>query len=349
MRRLVAARLLRAGLAAGSTPKDVASRLIVAPQCSRWPPARGCAGAGQTPLRPSAAERGRWQNSDVIAMKLLHTDHEEQARRILTAAQPNPKVLTMVIGKLGEGLRGRALSRGLPQLAWLRAWSREHGLLDVTHCNAFISAYGNGGFDKQALQIREEMREAGLSMNRDTYTALVTTCVNGGQWERALALVGELKQAGLQPDVQLYTATIAVCAKAAQWQHALALLEEMQATGVGPDVRAYTSVINACGQGGQWERAMDMLQELRTAGLSPTVVTYNCLIAACVKSEQWDRALDTLEEMRMQGLQPTEGTTMAFLSNEPTGERWKHVRRRIAQLQVRPCPRVTGAPRQLPA
>jgi len=330
MRRLVAARLLRVGLTAGSTPTDVASRFIVAPQCSRWapwPPARGCAGAGQT------SPQG--QSAGSMAKELLHTDNEEQARRFLTETRPTAKLLTAVIGKLGEELRGRQLTRGLPQLAWLRAWSLERGLLDVTHYNAFITAYGKGGFDKQAMQIPEEMREAGLSLNSHTYVALVAMCVNSAHWERALALMEELKQAGLQPDIHLYTAAIAVCAKATQWQHALVLLEQMRAAGVSPDVRAYTSVINACGQGGQWERAMDVLQELRAAGLSPTVVTYNCMIAACVKSEEWDRAVDTLEEMLVQGLRPTEGTTMALLSKEPRGARWKDVRRWLAQLQVR--------------
>jgi pentatricopeptide repeat domain-containing protein 1 len=64
-----------------------------------------------------------------------------------------------------------------------------------------------------------------------------------------------MKEANVTPNVITYTALINACGKGGQWEEALKLLDAMEEDKVTPDTITYNALINACEQRGQWKQA----------------------------------------------------------------------------------------------
>merc|ERR1712146_544288 len=58
---------------------------------------------------------------------------------------------------------------------------------DTITYSSLITACGKGGKTEKALDLFNEMQQAGERPNTITYSSLITACANGGKTEKALA------------------------------------------------------------------------------------------------------------------------------------------------------------------
>jgi pentatricopeptide repeat protein len=67
-------------------------------------------------------------------------------------------------------------------------------------------------------------------------SALISAAEKGGQWKLALEILDEMKDAGFGGNVVAYSAAISACARGQQWRRALQLFREIQAHNGIPSV-----------------------------------------------------------------------------------------------------------------
>lgn len=71
------------------------------------------------------------------------------------------------------------------------------------------------------------MRQQGVALEVDTFSATINACEKGHRWEGALQLLWDMFEKGFTPDTIAFNAAVSACSKAKQWAHAWQLLNEM--------------------------------------------------------------------------------------------------------------------------
>merc|ERR1719218_126755 len=151
-----------------------------------------------------------------------------------------------------------------------------------------------------------EMRAAGLTPDRITYSALAKGHCFAGDVDAAFAVLAEMRKAGkFQPDEVLYNSLLDGCAKEHRLQEALDLFSTMRARGVRPSNFTLCTLVKLLGRARRLPQAFGILDELCGAGgLRPNVQVYTCLMTACMDNGQLDKALHLQNEVINGGCQP---------------------------------------------
>lgn len=189
---------------------------------------------------------------------------------------------------------------------------------DVFSYTSVIDACAKSGGQQQlerALEVVEDMRQAGVRPGLVTFNTLILACGGRGgspgrrgDWRRALSFVQEMVESGIDPDVYTVTVAVAACEAGGEWAKAAAVLKQIGAGVAGrgttapapaprPRARAVDEVlaqltIVACGKADDWRGGLEVLRELeRRSGAQAGVSVYNALIESLVarREPQWKR------------------------------------------------------------
>eukprot|EP00897_Mesotaenium_endlicherianum_P010456 jgi/Mesen1/9439/ME000062S08915 len=205
---------------------------------------------------------------------------------------------------------------------------------------------------RQALQVVEEMKAAGLSSaNEGTYVALITVCRRQKQGERALVVYEAMKQAGVRPSLLTYNLLISCCQQAQRLESAFLIKEDMEAAGVAPDVVTYTSLmglVTKCSPfrgratpAQRLSRVLALFQEMQQGrGLQPDAVTFNTLMYAAAQASLPGKVLEIYGQMVAGGVSPNQFTFSILLEAVGQGGRLK------AALEVFNEMKAAGVPPQ---
>lgn len=93
-----------------------------------------------------------------------------------------------------------------------------------------------------------------------------------------MELVQEMKSRGLSMDDVLYGTLISVCASNNQCNEAEKYFDEMKSEGHSPNVFHYSSLLNAYAIDGNYRKADKLIQEMGSAGLTLNKVCFRALI-----------------------------------------------------------------------
>merc|ERR1719390_165255 len=128
----------------------------------------------------------------------------------------------------------------------------------------------------QAFGILDELCGAGgLRPNVQVYTCLMTACMDNGQLDKALQLQNEVIDAGCQPDAKLYNALVRGCLRAGSMTKAVEVVRcAYQLSGhgftaphraVGVDTRVLEELVVRLNQGGRadGEAARSLVADLK--------------------------------------------------------------------------------------
>ncbi|KAG0563918.1 hypothetical protein KC19_8G069400 [Ceratodon purpureus] len=196
--------------------------------------------------------------------------------------------------------------------------------LDVVSYSTLINVFGRAKMWEEALRVKVDMLDAGITPNVVTWTSIIGACATAGLVEQSFREFDEMLKAGCRPNVNCYNMLLQACIMADQVERAFQLFQEWKQTG---RIRSFTELVNHPDpltrtheliavtdifpkpspslNDYQNEAVADMDNEnwsVRYARCKPNLVTYNCMMKACGSAPERIRSL--MREMKKLSLVP---------------------------------------------
>ena len=103
--------------------------------------------------------------------------------------------------------------------------------------------------------------------NTITYSSLISACAAGSRLDKALQVYDEMQEAGLQPDHITYSTLVSAYEKAGDFAEALALLDKLHEAGGAASADTYVKIMQYLAGKQLWNRALEVFLELQLAGM----------------------------------------------------------------------------------
>lgn len=149
---------------------------------------------------------------------------------------------------------------------------------DVVTWNAMISGYVLKGEHRKALEMYEEMRNAGECPDEVTMLSLLSACANLGALdtgEKIHCSISEMGEGVLS--IFLGNALIDMYAKCGNIKKALAVFHCM----IEKDATSWNSIIVGLAFSGYMEKAISLFEDMRKRKLRPDEITFVGVLIAC--------------------------------------------------------------------
>ncbi|KAL6055710.1 Pentatricopeptide repeat-containing protein [Balamuthia mandrillaris] len=244
--------------------------------------------------------------------------HAEVLRRGLQANHVLSSALISMYGTCRKMKEARAVFQGMKER-------------DVVTWTAMIAAASQSGHGEEALQLFQEMQQAGVAADAFTFAAVLKACASTADLKTGKRVHAELLRRSLLPnivsssnalidmygkcgeleeackvfqqmkerDVITWNAMIAVHGLHGQGKAALAALQEMQEQGVQPDAITFINVLNACSHAGLVEEGLACFAAMREKhNIQPTTEHFTCmvdLLGRAGKLEEAEALIHTME------------------------------------------------------
>ncbi|KAA8545526.1 hypothetical protein F0562_020310 [Nyssa sinensis] len=212
---------------------------------------------------------------------------------------------------------------------------------NVYHYSSLLNAYSVDGNYKKADELVQDMKSAGLVLNKVILTTMLKVYVRGGLFEKSRELLTELEALGYAEDEMPYCLLMDGLAKAGHIHEAKSVFDEMKRKHVRSDGYSHSIMISAfCRSGlfeeakqlacdfeatydkydlvilntmlcaycrvGEMESVMKMMKKMDELAISPDWNTFNILIKYFSKEKLYLLAYRTMEDMHKKGHQPEE-------------------------------------------
>ncbi|KAL6047468.1 Pentatricopeptide repeat-containing protein [Balamuthia mandrillaris] len=148
---------------------------------------------------------------------------------------------------------------------------------DVGAWTAMIQAYTQCGRGKEALQLFQQMQQAGVVPNTVTFTAVLKACAMMKTLEVGKQVHIQLLHRGFLPNVAISNALISMYGKCGKIEDARAVFQEMKER----NVVTWNSMIAEETEHGCGKEALSLFQQMLQASVAPDVVTFTTVLKAC--------------------------------------------------------------------
>jgi len=170
--------------------------------------------------------------------------------------------------------------------------SSEKMQLTSTSWEVLLRGYSLLG-DSRAVEMFDEMVEAGVELSESSVTAIVSVCAESRHVQMAEHAVMRLRETRGNISLALYSALMKVYSHARLYHKTCDLYDEMKRDGVEADTVIYGSLIKAAVESGRLELARQLFRE---SG-NPDLLNYMSLIRAAGRERDVPKALMLLEEL----------------------------------------------------
>ncbi|XP_057827674.2 pentatricopeptide repeat-containing protein At4g21065 [Cryptomeria japonica] len=147
--------------------------------------------------------------------------------------------------------------------------------------NAMIAGYVQEGWDREALQLFEQMQQSGSKPDYITFASIQTACANLEELEYGKQNHAHIIKTGSEIDVSVCNTLVSMYAKCRNMEGACKVFDNMPTR----NVVSWTSMITVCAQDGQSEHVTQLFKQMRMSDIMPNQVTYVSLLSAYSSSE----------------------------------------------------------------
>lgn len=160
----------------------------------------------------------------------------------------------------------------------IHGYIRDEGFdRNVQVCNAVIDMYAKCGFVDKAYLVFESMSCTSKSLV--TWNTMIMACAMHGDGYKALEIFEQMGQAGVDPDAVTYLAVLSACNHGGLVEEGFRLFNSMKRCGgVTPNVKHYGSVVDLLGRAGRLKDAYDVINSMP---MVPDMVLWQTLLGAC--------------------------------------------------------------------
>ncbi|KAL6839270.1 hypothetical protein ACP4OV_030942 [Aristida adscensionis] len=141
--------------------------------------------------------------------------------------------------------------------------------------NALIDMYAKCGFIKESSLFFES------ACGKDVicWNSMISTYAQHGHGEEALQVFQQMREAGIEPNYVTFVGVLSACAHAGLVDEGLQHFNSMKANyGVEPGTEHYASVVNLFGRSGKLYAAKDFIERMPT---KPEAAVWRSLLSAC--------------------------------------------------------------------
>ncbi|KAL6839299.1 hypothetical protein ACP4OV_030971 [Aristida adscensionis] len=141
--------------------------------------------------------------------------------------------------------------------------------------NALIDMYAKCGFIKESSLLFES------ACGKDVicWNSMISTYAQHGHGEEALQVFQQMREAGIEPNYVTFVGVLSACAHAGLVDEGLQHFNSMKANyGVEPGTEHYASVVNLFGRSGKLYAAKDFIERMPT---KPEAAVWRSLLSAC--------------------------------------------------------------------
>ncbi|KAL6078709.1 Pentatricopeptide repeat-containing protein, variant 2 [Balamuthia mandrillaris] len=194
--------------------------------------------------------------------------HEEMLRRGSLSLSEATALISMY-GKCGKMEEARAVFQAMKER-------------NVVTWTAMIAEEAQSENGKEALQLFEEMQQAGVAANAFTFAAVLKACASTADLKTGKQVHAEVLRRGLLPNgnTVLSTALINMYGTCGKMEEARAVFQGMKER----DVVTWTSMIAAVAQSGHGEEALQLFQEMEQTGVAANAFTFAAVLKACAST-----------------------------------------------------------------
>ncbi|KAK9167272.1 hypothetical protein Scep_002463 [Stephania cephalantha] len=115
---------------------------------------------------------------------------------------------------------------------------------DEVPWNSLLMGYSTNGYGTEALELFEEMRNAGVSPNSITFTGVLSACSHSGLVKEGKRWFYSMKpEYDVEPEIEHYSCIIDLCARAGFLEDAMDLIEHMPFKA---DASIWSAVLRGC-------------------------------------------------------------------------------------------------------
>ncbi|CAJ1895422.1 unnamed protein product [Sphenostylis stenocarpa] len=215
--------------------------------------------------------------------------------------------------------------------------------LDVFTYSTIIKVFADVKLWQMALQIKQDMLSAGVSLNIVAWSSLINACAHAGLVEQAIQLFEEMLLAGSEPNTQCFNIILNACVEACQYDRAFRFFHSWKGekmlgsfgegcnNNIGQErVHNVTTMPTGISNshilsfakrfpftpttttynillkacGTDYYHAKALIKEMETLGLSPNQISWSILIDICGASANVEGAIEILKNMGDAGLKP---------------------------------------------
>ncbi|KAK7314350.1 hypothetical protein VNO77_32870 [Canavalia gladiata] len=128
---------------------------------------------------------------------------------------------------------------------------------DIELGNRLIGMYGKCGSVKDARKVFDEMPERNIG----SWHLMISGYTLNGLGDDGLSVFQQMKQAGIPPDRETFALVLAACAQAEAVEEGFLHFESMKEYGIVPSMEHYLEVINILGNAGQLNEAEEFIEK----------------------------------------------------------------------------------------
>eukprot|EP00188_Purpureofilum_apyrenoidigerum_P000554 Plantae.Rhodophyta-Purpureofilum_apyrenoidigerum.ctg12471.p1 GENE.Plantae.Rhodophyta-Purpureofilum_apyrenoidigerum.ctg12471~~Plantae.Rhodophyta-Purpureofilum_apyrenoidigerum.ctg12471.p1 ORF type:complete len:1258 (-),score=232.01 Plantae.Rhodophyta-Purpureofilum_apyrenoidigerum.ctg12471:71-3844(-) len=166
----------------------------------------------------------------------------------------------------------------------------------VTH-NALLLAYAWNHRERDAILHMDRMRRYNLSVNVESYEALVQMYLNRKQIDRAERLFHYIRRTGVQPKSATVRAMITAYSQNDDLEGARRAESMLIELGLTSDVHSYNDILQIYSKRGRAAEILNALQQIRNSGAAPNSLSYLHFTHACKVSRQGLMLKNFVDEM----------------------------------------------------
>lgn len=205
----------------------------------------------------------------------------------------------------------------------------------VQVCNAVIDMYAKCGFVDKAFRVFNHMNRRKSLV---TWNTMIMALAMHGDGNRALELFEQMGEAGMCPDSVSYLAALCACNHSGLVDHGLRLFTSMARCGVSPNVKHYGSVVDLLGRAGRLQEAFEIVNSMP---MIPDVVLWQTLLGACKTYGNVDMAEQVSRKLVEMGSNSC-GDFVLLSNVYAAHERWDDVGRVREAMKNRYVKKVPG-------
>ncbi|GFY96475.1 tetratricopeptide repeat (TPR)-like superfamily protein [Actinidia rufa] len=207
--------------------------------------------------------------------------------------------------------------------------------LNVQVCNVVIDMYAKCGFVEKAYWVFENMS---CCKSIVTWNTMIMALAMHGDGYRAIELFEQMGQAGVCPDDVSYLAALCGCNHAGLVEDGFRLFNSMEGCGVRANVKHYGSVVDLLGRAGRLEEAFGIVNSMP---MVPDVVLWQTLLGACKTHGNVDLAEQVSRKVVEMGSN-TCGDFILLSNVYAANQRWDDVGRVREAMKNRDVKKIPG-------
>jgi len=213
---------------------------------------------------------------------------------------------------------------------------------DLYSYSSIIKAFIRFGDLDRALQVRQQMRDAGFSDNVFTFTSFISAFARKGAFDEIEKLRREAEGGRVQLDAAYYNALIDAYCRGDMWKLSKALdikhLMLKRGGACRPDVATYCSLMGSYLTRNDLDQVNALRREMQQNGIQETDATYNMRMKWLIGQKRYEDALAVKDEMMAAGVEPsvvTYSTVVKALGRVGRTDEFAAVQQQLVSRRVR--------------